>query len=139
MEMENQGIEIDLRTCGVAEVPLVGNQQRKAGGKPLGQHRHDEHLELLYLRHGEQTYNIEGIDRFALHGSQGLLTLPGEVHSSADEQFSTGEYYWIQIAPPPQRGSWLGLTTKHAQRLYQNLVAKARRPVKLRTSAEDLF
>lgn len=137
--MSIRRMELDLTLQGVAEVPLLGHERRRQAGRPLNEHMHVGHYELVHLMRGEQAYHIAGIGDFILRGGEALLTHPAEVHRNGWRQQGTGDLYWIQIAPPAPRTPWLGLAPPVGRQLDADLRQHPRQVVRVGDHLQEPF
>ncbi|MDZ4742445.1 MAG: AraC family transcriptional regulator [Verrucomicrobiota bacterium] len=81
---------------GLKEVKLLGRYEYNTSQPPLQRDKHKDLIEIIYLARGKQIFETEGVKRF-LFGSDALVILPDQPHSTAGQPEEKGLLYWLQI------------------------------------------
>ena len=107
---------LDLRSIGIADVPVIGHYTYRRAAKGLEKEVHKEHMEVTFLSKGVQIYETEG-QRTVLRGGDLYITRPGESHSTAGQPEEKGEAYWIFLRQTIPRETFLGLDPEATEAL----------------------
>lgn len=112
---------LDFSTTPLRDVEVVGryNYVMPHAGPPA--ECFSEHMEIIFLEHGEQPYRIED-DEYLLKSNEILMVYPGEHHSTGTVSENRGRLYWIILKATTSEGCWLGLTSPFGRELLQRLL-----------------
>jgi AraC-like DNA-binding protein/quercetin dioxygenase-like cupin family protein len=83
---------------------------------PLGQHYHENAIEICYLVSGTQTYCI-GEDTYKLISGDYFITQPNQQHSTNGELQERGELIWLILALPKKEELFLNLPKEESKEL----------------------
>ncbi|CAI6083831.1 helix-turn-helix transcriptional regulator [Cohnella sp. JJ-181] len=91
-----------------AELVQLG-RQRYAEAYPIASHRHEGAYEFVYVERGAVTWEVGGSLYPTLAG-QWFYANPGELHSARFDHMEPSRIWWLILADPGARPSWLRLT-----------------------------
>ena len=104
---------------GIREISLWGTYRAKKAVPPLPVHAH-EHMEICFLKEGQQYYNIGGRE-YTLNAGDIFITWPGEGHSTGSHPQQRGTLYWMYLLLPKSTEPFLGIPAKEAKNLVFRL------------------
>jgi AraC-like DNA-binding protein len=111
---------LDLRTDGVAEVPLLGWYSYSHARPDLPVHRHLQTVEICFLERGAQVFEVEGC-QYHLRGGDVLVTPPDVPHSTAGQPSEPCVLYWLNVRLPRPGRALLSLGRRDSQPLIDAL------------------
>ncbi len=113
-------VVVSFSELGLPEIPMVGRYTYTHAHPPLRPHIHRDTFEVCVLQRGTQTY-VVGPDRLDLAAGDMIITQPGAVHGTDVEPQNRGCLYWIQFLRPTRRQTFLGLSSRDADTLFDQL------------------
>ena len=111
---------LDLRLCGLGEVPMLGWYHYVRAQPDLPVHRHEGGFEICYLERGRQVFEVGG-RQYSLSGGDIFLTCPDEPHSTGGNPSEPGVLYWINLRLPKGGCGVLGLERREAESLLEGI------------------
>lgn len=93
---------------------MLGRYDHQSASFPLPDHSHPNRFEVSLLVKGRQTYRV-GEKIYHLKGGEQFVTLPDEVHDTADHVEEKGTMYWLIFDAEPVHGDWLNLKPADAR------------------------
>jgi AraC-like DNA-binding protein len=112
---------LDFRALGFRDGVVLGRYAYAQARKPLDSHDHERLLEICYLADGRQVYEMDG-RTYTLEGGDAFLVAPHRVHGTGELPEGKGRLYWLLLAPPKRRGTYLGLSEEERLQLWERLI-----------------
>jgi len=114
-------IVMPLERCGVPGGLGLGRYNYPSARRALGNHAHENTLEICFLVKGRQSYELGG-RLYRMQGGDVFFALPGEWHSTGGFPEEKGILYWLTVPVPRDRRGLLGLPAEQSEALLDALL-----------------
>lgn len=112
---------LDLRPCGLSEIPMLGWYHYRQARPDLPVHRHAGGFEICYLDRGKQVFEVDE-GQYRLSGGAAFVTFPDEPHSTGGHPSEPGILYWLNLRLPKKGSGILGLQRPDGNALIKSLL-----------------
>ncbi|MBN2653316.1 MAG: helix-turn-helix transcriptional regulator [Spirochaetales bacterium] len=129
----------DFRQLGIDGFEILGHYRYLKSESALRSEKFENLFEMIFVIKGLHNYEVEG-EIYTLHGSEGLIIRPGEVHSTNNAPQQKGEIFWLIFSAECEvlaRG--LGISQEEASQIVSILSAGNLRTFRLNNEIADLL
>jgi AraC-like DNA-binding protein len=121
IDATNERRNLDLRTLGLTDVPLLGRYHYVTAHEPLTLRSHGNRLEICYLESGQQSYIIDG-QQVDVSGGDLFVTFPHEQHGTGDLPQGRGALFWTLVRVPERNERFLSLPPEEGRLILNRLL-----------------